>query len=573
MYDCCALALWWRGAERESREFPEVSHVALSEPAQTAGGNARPRRALIFAGPSVAELLESRLAEAGYTSCATAPADFSESSHIEDFAPDVAVFEVVGAEGEAVALARRLRAVPSTFALPIVFLFHRDERTLRNAALNIGVDDYIALEASAAEMCARLDALFWRAEVGRRAAPVVGEQRAEIDNFLLLLDAVRTDIESGTEGTLALVVANVTGESATRAERERLLAEAHGFLKLNLRRIDAVAFYGPTMLLVYLPRVASAQALSMLSRLREEFLAARREGDLAVGLASFPADGREVEELVDRAESAISAARVRGASSRVVAYGHEETAKRDEPVKNVSPAEATKDAAPSSGATAFDAERGAPDLMTRKEDAPRGGEEGRTGETEARREETSLYSRRPSPVEQVVVRESKSFDAHALHAPASAGLHADGGAFARASADAAARELERRVRGEVMPRRLLLTVSDPARMAQVNLLIRAAGYEVRAAFDGQQALSLLRIERPDLLLLDQELHGFDGVETLRRLRKQSGGRLKLPVVLLLPAGKGELRREALAEGARGIVELPYDPAKLLDVVRTAGTAD
>ena len=57
-----------------------------------------------------------------------------------------------------------------------------------------------------------------------------------------------------------------------------------------------------------------------------------------------------------------------------------------------------------------------------------------------------------------------------------------------------------------MPRRLLLTVSDAARMAQLNSLIRSAGYEARAAFDGQQALDLLRIERPDLLLLDYELH-------------------------------------------------------------------
>ena len=124
-----------------------------------------------------------------------------------------------------------------------------------------------------------------------------------------------------------------------------------------------------------------------------------------------------------------------------------------------------------------------------------------------------------------------------------------------------------------MPRRLLLTVSDAARMAQLNSLIRSVGYEARAAFGGQQALDLLRIERPDLLLLDYELQGIDGLETLRRLRKQNGGRLMIPVVLLLPENFEGVRQEALALGTRGIVNMPYAPVDLLDTVRTAGTVE
>ena len=124
-----------------------------------------------------------------------------------------------------------------------------------------------------------------------------------------------------------------------------------------------------------------------------------------------------------------------------------------------------------------------------------------------------------------------------------------------------------------MPRRLLLTISDSARMAQVNSLIRSAGYEARAAFDGQQALHLLRIERPDLLLLDYNLQGIDGLETIRRLRKQSGGRLALPVVMLMPAGNERARREALELGAHSVLLTPYDPADLLKSVRVAGSVE
>jgi two-component system alkaline phosphatase synthesis response regulator PhoP len=110
-------------------------------------------------------------------------------------------------------------------------------------------------------------------------------------------------------------------------------------------------------------------------------------------------------------------------------------------------------------------------------------------------------------------------------------------------------------------------------MAQLNSLIRSAGYEARAAFDGQQALDLLRIERPDLLLLDYELHGINGVEMLRRLRKQNGGRLPLAVVMLLSPDNESARLEALELGARRIVPTPYDPVDLLASVRLAGSAE
>jgi CheY-like chemotaxis protein len=183
---------------------------------------------------------------------------------------------------------------------------------------------------------------------------------------------------------------------------------------------------------------------------------------------------------------------------------------------------------------------------------------------------------RPEKFISHVVREKRvddALDAVAAPPPVRRGSTQTNGAEAVRAAEAAARERERRARGTIMPRRLLLTVSDAARMAQLNSLIRSAGYEARAAFGGQQALDLLRIERPDLLLLDFELQGIDGLETLRRLRKQNGGRLTLPVVLLLPENSEAVRQEALALGTRGIVSMPYDPVDLLDTVRAAGTIE
>ncbi|MCA1591680.1 MAG: response regulator [Acidobacteria bacterium] len=502
------------------------------------GANGRRRLALVSADGADAERLKEELDAAGYeVSCARAE---QAAQSFAELAPEVvlAAFEDIESEARLLAFARRLRAESATHALPLVFLFSEDGRALRNAALNIGADDYFSRATPRAEMCARLEALFWRLEAGRRNAPVVGEQRLEIDNFLLLLDHVGADAqEEGASGTVALVGVAGDATRAGDAEAERTLAEAHGFFKLNLRRLDGVAFYGPAILLVYLPRQDARAAQATLARLRDEFLAIRPDSTLAAGLASFPADGTEIEKLIEKAEISLHAARAREAPARVVSFDAKKPA---EPSPSHSPAAPTQ---------------------------VKGGAQTTASANTATVNKTSgraVREKTQPGVSDIVLM------SHAEHGAATG----DGGNASRQEvADAVMQEREMRARGVSMPRRLLLAVSDAARMAQVNLLIRSAAYEVRAAFDGQQALSLLRIEQPDLVVVDYELHDMNGVEMLKRLRKQSGGRLAWPVLLLLPAEHESARQEAAQVGVRGIVNLPYDPLELLERIRTAGSAE
>ena len=446
--------------------------------------------------------LAGRLAEAGFE-VVRATAD-DAARRVEESAPALVVISFGGREGEGrlVSLARRLRARPSSFALPVVFLFGKDGRTLRSAAQHLGADDYFSRDATAEELRARLAALLWRAEAGRRSAPSVADQRSEIDNFLFLLDAVGCDLRDGANGSLALVEAgrDEDGKAAVGpdgdARRAPALTRAHGFLKLNLRRGDAVAFYGPATLLVYLAGADSNAARATLSRLRAEFSGADAGSDLFVGISSFPADGAEVERLVEQAEAALSEARGENSAARVVVYGM----------------------------------RGAP---TAAADAER-----RAGRSRAK-------------------DFLKEIEPGGGDGPAADSLT---GAAGRASA--AAQAADRRAR----PRRVMLVVSDSARMAQVNLLLRSAAYEVRAAFDAVHALNLLRIDSPDALVVDYALREMDGVEMLRRLGKQSRSGAP-PALLLLPAGRDELREEALAAGARQVVNMPYDAVELLDALR------
>jgi DNA-binding response OmpR family regulator len=508
------------------------------------------RRALIIADSEATADLSQTLTAAGYETLLTTNGAALRS--ISLFNPDICLMILEagggGAEHDSIALARRLRAEPATYALPLVLLWRENEQGARNSALNIGADDYFGLSVLPAEMLARLDSLFWRVEAGRRGASVVGDQRLEIDNFMLMLDSVREEMRAGAKGTLSLIyaVAREGDDSFDKEARDRILAEAHGFLKLQLRRIDAVAFYGPTTLIVYLPRMRAQAAAEALAKLRGEFMFERADGEIVIGLASFPNDGADVESLIEKAEQAVSLARMANSpSGRVVAYSAQEVTDTLSSVAiSIAAPPAKPDVAPIKAAAGAVKPVGAP--------TPVAGHA--TGQAARETAVASVSGATLIPVK-----------------GNGAGMNiADAARFA---AEAAKRERDRRAQGAVMPRRLLLTVSDSARMAQLNSLIRLAGYEARAAFDGQQALDLLRIERPDLLLIDYELTGINGVEMLRRLRKQNGGRMTLPVVLLLPPDNESAGREALELGARYVVRTPYDPADLLASVRLAGGSE
>jgi DNA-binding response OmpR family regulator len=566
-------------------------NIALSDLVQPKTEPTRHRRALVIVN-SADPVLPQQLAVSGYESY-TATTETARRA-INEFGPDIVIMEIhQGGEKEAVALARRLRNEASTYALPLVFIWARDERATRNAALNIGVDDYCALSLPFSDLLVRLDALFWRIEAGRRTAAVAGDQRLEIDNFMLMLDNVREDIERGKRGTIAVIneAQLESGRPPGKVERDRVLAEAHGFLKLYLRRIDTVAFYGPTTLLVYLPGLPAHDATEVLSRLHKDFSREHPQSAISIGTASFPEETMDVESLIEKAENKLSAEQVAPASGRAADLRESpaplhivEEAQTQVPAPVIEPPPQVTEPRrpqPVEAKTAPSVkEQKAPSVKMVADERRQSPVERKPAAPEAQKAAavSSVQAEKPRAEKFVshVVREKRLDDALepvVAPPPVRRSSTQTNGSEAVRAAEAAAREREKRSRGMIMPRRLLLTVSDAARMAQLNSLIRSAGYEARAAFGGQQALDLLRIERPDLLLLDFELQGIDGLETLRRLRKQNGGRLTIPVVLLLPEKFDTVRQEALALGTRGIVSMPYDPVDLLDTVRVAGTVD
>jgi len=107
----------------------------------------------------------------------------------------------------------------------------------------------------------------------------------------------------------------------------------------------------------------------------------------------------------------------------------------------------------------------------------------------------------------------------------------------------------------VTPRRILVVEDNPLNLKLVRDVLEFAGYHVIEARSGEEGLRAAQEEPPDLVLMDLQLHGIDGTETLRRLRQGSLGR-SVPVVAVTASAMAEDRTRAALAGFDGFVEKP-----------------
>ena len=68
--------------------------------------------------------------------------------------------------------------------------------------------------------------------------------------------------------------------------------------------------------------------------------------------------------------------------------------------------------------------------------------------------------------------------------------------------------------------RKILVVDDEISLVQLcQIILESAGYHVRTAIDGREALDIVTEEKPDLVLLDVMMPGMSGIEVCRHIRK------------------------------------------------------
>jgi two-component system chemotaxis response regulator CheY len=100
----------------------------------------------------------------------------------------------------------------------------------------------------------------------------------------------------------------------------------------------------------------------------------------------------------------------------------------------------------------------------------------------------------------------------------------------------------------------------------VAFTLKGAGYNVIEAADGQEALDKARGETVDLVLTDQNMPRMDGITLVQNLRGLATY-ASTPILILTTESSDEMKAKGRAAGATGWLVKPFDPGKLLDVVR------
>jgi CheY-like chemotaxis protein len=117
-----------------------------------------------------------------------------------------------------------------------------------------------------------------------------------------------------------------------------------------------------------------------------------------------------------------------------------------------------------------------------------------------------------------------------------------------------------------MPRKRILIVEDnPLNMELVCVVLESHGYETWQARTGAEALERLGTGKPDLIVMDIQLPGLDGLTLTKRLKQEPATR-DIPVLALTAhAMKGD-RDRILGAGCSGYIQKPIDIKELTNQV-------
>ncbi len=107
-----------------------------------------------------------------------------------------------------------------------------------------------------------------------------------------------------------------------------------------------------------------------------------------------------------------------------------------------------------------------------------------------------------------------------------------------------------------MTAKKILVVDDEPDFCEVlRDFLGSKGYEVAIALSGEEALPAYMQEKPDVVVLDIQMPGMDGLETLRELKALDQG---ANVIMVTVIEDDEIAKRAMAEGAFDYITKPVD---------------
>jgi len=109
---------------------------------------------------------------------------------------------------------------------------------------------------------------------------------------------------------------------------------------------------------------------------------------------------------------------------------------------------------------------------------------------------------------------------------------------------------------------LLLVDDDPEILTLLQVKLKGQPFKIFTAVEGETAMSIVRTERPDLIVLDVNLPGLSGLEICRALKADKNTQ-EIPIIMLSARGEEIDRVLGLEFGADDYVTKPFSPQELI----------
>ena len=113
-----------------------------------------------------------------------------------------------------------------------------------------------------------------------------------------------------------------------------------------------------------------------------------------------------------------------------------------------------------------------------------------------------------------------------------------------------------------MNRKVLIADDEPNIVAALEFLLQRSGFEVHIARNGDEALKMVEIHRPDLVLLDVMMPQRSGYEVCQRMREHEDWR-HIKIVMLSAKGRDVEVKKGMSLGADLYVTKPFSTRELV----------
>ncbi len=116
-----------------------------------------------------------------------------------------------------------------------------------------------------------------------------------------------------------------------------------------------------------------------------------------------------------------------------------------------------------------------------------------------------------------------------------------------------------------MPKKILIIDDEPHLVKIFESRLKANGYDVVYAFDGQEGLDKAKQEKPDLIILDHRMPKLDGYEVYKILRSDAAYP-NIPIVMLTASGTADWIKTGMEKGMDAYITKPVKPDLLLGII-------